>query len=104
VPRKHREIRSSLASKGFEVEDGRKHIFLVYVDKEGKTTTARTMLSHGSAGDDISDNLLGRMARQVCLSRGDFMRLIDCPMTREEYDEKISALQQDPFTIDTDDT
>jgi len=57
VPRKHREIRSSLESKGFEVEDGRKHIFLVYVDKEGKTTTARTMLSHGSGGDDISDNL-----------------------------------------------
>ncbi len=102
MPRKHREIRSSLESKGFEIEEDRKHLFFVYVDKEGKTTTARTMMSHGSSGDDIGDNLLARMARQVLLSRSDFLKLIDCPMSQEEYDEKVTKVETDQFSIDTD--
>jgi hypothetical protein len=90
MPRKHRDIRSGLEAKGFTVDDQRRHIVLIYEDIQGRITTARTMLSHGARGSDISDNLLGRMARQVGLDRSDFLRLIDCPMSREDFDAVIS--------------
>ena len=94
MPRKHRDVRAGLTTKGFSVEEGRKHIHFVYEDLEGRTTTARTMLSHGAGGEDISDNLLGRMAREVGLKRADFLNLVDCPMSREEFDAKIIAEEQ----------
>jgi len=94
MPRKHRDVRAGLTAKGFSVEEGRKHIHFVYEDLEGRTTTARTMLSHGAGGEDISDNLLGRMAREVGLKRADFLNLVDCPMSREEFDAKIIAEEQ----------
>ena len=90
MPRKHRDIRSGLEAKGFTVDEQRRHIALVYEDLEGRTTTARTLLSHGASGNEIGDNLLGRMARQVGLDRSNFLRLIDCPMSREEFDTVIS--------------
>lgn len=92
MPRKHRDVRSGLEAKGFTVDDQRRHIALIYEDLQGRITTARTMLSHGAGGNDISDNLLGRMARQVGLDRSDFLRLIDCPMSREDFDAVISKL------------
>ncbi len=94
MPRKHREIRAGLAAKGFAIDEQRRHIVLVYEDLHGRTTTARTLLSHDAGGSEIGDNLLGRMARQVKLNRGDFLRLIDCPMAREEYDAIIAEADQ----------
>jgi hypothetical protein len=91
MPRKHRAIRSGLSAKGFEVEENRKHIHFVYVDIEGRTTTARSMLSHASGGEDVSDNLLGQMAKQVGLKRAEFLEMVDCPMSREYFDGRIRA-------------
>jgi hypothetical protein len=90
MPRKHRDIRSGLAAKGFTVDEQRRHIVLVYEDLQGRTTTARTLISHGAGGNEIHDALLGRMARQVGFARKDFLRLIDCPMSREEFDSVIA--------------
>jgi hypothetical protein len=86
MPRKHREIKAGLAAKGFLIDQQRRHVVFVYKDLQGRTTTARTLLSHGAGGNDIGDNLLGQMARQVGLDRKDFLRLIDCPMSREDFD------------------
>jgi hypothetical protein len=91
MPRKHRAIRSGLSAKGFEVEENRKHIHFVYVDIEGRTTTARSMLSHAAGGEDVSDNLLGQMAKQVGLKRTEFLEMVDCPMSREDFDARIRA-------------
>jgi hypothetical protein len=91
MPRKHRAIRSGLSAKGFEVEENRKHIHFVYVDIEGRTTTARSMLSHAAGGEDVSDNLLGQMAKQVGLKRAEFLEMVDCPMSREDFDARIRA-------------
>ena len=93
MPRKHREVRSGLRAKGFAEEPQRKHIHFVYEDLEGRTTIARTMISHDAAGNDIGDNLLGKMAKQVGLKRGDFENLIDCPMSREEFDAIVAAME-----------
>lgn len=94
MARKHRENRASLAAKGFTIDEQRRHIVLVYEDLEGRTTTARTLLSHGAGGSEIGDNLHGRMARQVKLTHADFLRLIDCPMSREEYDAIVGQADQ----------
>jgi len=91
MPRKHREIRAGLEKKGFSVEENRKHIHFVYVDLEGRTTTARTMISHESGGVDIDDRLLGKMAQQVGLDRRRFLELIDCPMSQQKFDEIVAA-------------
>jgi hypothetical protein len=48
------------------------------------------MMSRESGGVDIGDNLIGKMARQVGLSRPDFLKLVDCPMSREEFDRAIA--------------
>jgi hypothetical protein len=90
MPRKHRDIRTGLAAKGFAIDEQRRHIVFVYEDLQGRTTTARTLLSHGAGGSDISDNLLGRMARQVGLGSRDFLRLIDCPMSRSTFDAIVT--------------
>lgn len=90
MPRKHREVRASLQAKGFLAEEKRKHIHFIYVDLAGRTTAARTMISHGAGSDDIGDSLLGKMATQVGLKRAEFLDLIDCPMSREALDAKVS--------------
>ena len=95
MPRKHREIVSGLKAKGFAEERQRKHIHFVYEDLEGRTTTARTMISHDTSGSDIEDGLLAKMAKQVGLKRKDFDNLIDCPMTREQFDAAIQELEND---------
>ncbi len=96
MPRKHREVRSGLEKKGFSVEDGRKHIHFVYVDLQGRTTTARTMISHDASGADIDDRLLGKMAQQVGLDRRRFLDLIDCPLTQQKFDEIIAEQENKP--------
>lgn len=93
MPRKHRNVRSGLLTKGFEIEENRKHIHFIYVDLQGRTTTARTMLSHAAGGEDVSDQLLGQMARQVKLTRSEFLDLIDCPMTRESLDARVRTAE-----------
>lgn len=93
MPRKHRNVRSGLSTKGFEIEENRRHIHFVYVDLQGRTTTARTMLSHAAGSDDVSDQLLGQMAKQVGLKRSEFLDLVDCPMSRESLDVRVRAAE-----------
>lgn len=61
MPRKHRDIRAGLLAKGFEIDEQRRHLLFVHQDLQGRTTTARALLSHGAGGNDVGDNLLGRM-------------------------------------------
>ena len=86
MPRKKNKVEASLTKKGFERVEGDHHFFL-YVTLEGKKTTIRTKTSHTPKMKDIPDNLLSQMAKQCKLSKTDFFRLLDCPMSREEYEE-----------------
>ncbi len=95
MPRKHREVCSGLLAKGFAEERQRKHIHFVYEDLQGRTTIARTMVSHDAGSNDIGDSLLGKMAKQVGLKKRQFEDLIDCPMTRAQFDEIVSKHEQD---------
>jgi predicted RNA binding protein YcfA (HicA-like mRNA interferase family) len=89
MPRKKSNVESSLKSKGFAQIEGDHHYF-VYVTMGGKRTTIRTKTSHTPKMKEIPDNLLSQMAKQCQLSRPEFLRLIDCPLDQEGYEEILS--------------
>lgn len=89
MPRKQSEVEKSLGVKGFQPAKG-DHNYFHYYSKAGKKTRVFTKTSHGSR--EIDDSLLGCMARQVKLTRGDFDRLIDCPLDRDTYEKKLIEL------------
>jgi hypothetical protein len=88
MPRKQADVERALKAKGFSLGTG-DHNYFLYMSKAGKKTSVFTKTSHGSK--EISDNLLGKMARQVKLNRSDFELLIDCPLDRDAYESKLVA-------------
>ena len=78
---KTKDIRKALTGKGFRVVESHHEMLWFFV--EGKKTSIRTRLSHGS--EEYDDGLLGQMAGQLKLKRADLDRLIECPLTEEEY-------------------
>ena len=84
MPRKARRIEAALLAKGFQRTDA-KHRKFGYVSTRGIESRIRTLLSHGG-NRDIDDRLLATMARQCGLSRREFMQLIDCSLSQEEYE------------------
>ena len=80
-PRKTREIARDLERKGF-IKSKRDHtFFLLYV--ENKKTSIFTKISHGKK--EYDSYLLGRMAKNLRISNSQFIDLLDCPLSREEY-------------------
>lgn len=82
---KTRDIERSLPDKGFEREGG-EHIYFS-LRHEGKDCGISTYFSHGAG--EIGGSLIARMAKQVKLSKRDFVRLVECPMDYPEYLEKL---------------
>ena len=83
--RAKRDVEASLKKKGFRADEGDHHWFF-YWTADGKKTTVRTKTSHGTT-KDLGDGLLKEMARQIRISKGQFLDLVDCPMSREQYQE-----------------
>lgn len=81
--RKVKDIEMALQKKGFQLKQSHHRFFVFQV--EGKKTSIRTRLSHGAK--EYDDHLLGQMAKQVKLPKEDLLRLIDCPLSEEEYKE-----------------
>lgn len=83
---KRREIESSLCKKGFRKSNS-DHRHLVFHTHSGKKTSVWTKVSRGSSHRDLSRQLLHQMARQCQLSYVQFKELVDCPMSRQKYEE-----------------
>lgn len=81
MPRKVKKAKKALLKKGFHLEEGDHHFFVYY--NNGKKTPIHTKISHSS--DELSDNLLAIMARQLHLPKNQFLELIDCTMSGDEY-------------------
>jgi|CXWK01.1.fsa_nt_gi hypothetical protein len=100
MPRKTRDIEGSLGKKGFKKKDTHHTFFHLWVDD--KKTTIHTKISHGSK--EVSDPLLGQMAKQVRLNRSQFCDLVDCSLTHDGYLEilreggHIEPLSDEPAT------
>lgn len=85
MPKDKRDVDAGLLNKGFQPQPG-DHNYFVYVALDGKKTVAKTKTSHGR-GFDIGDSLLGMMARQCALTRAQFLKLIECPLSRKDYED-----------------
>ena len=87
---KRRMVQSALQRKGFVKQDnGHKHF--IYHTLDGMKTSVRTMISHGGRSADIGDDLLHLMAQQCHLKKSEFNDLIECPLSREDYEMKLYA-------------
>ena len=86
MPKKASDISKALKKKGFIEDVSRDHKWYVYYHN-GKKTSINTKISHSA--DDIGDGLLGKMSRQVHLSRKEFDEYIACHISQEEYDCKM---------------
>jgi hypothetical protein len=93
MPRKKIDVESALKKKGFNQTEGDHHWF-VYMTIEGEKTTYRTKTSHTQKMKDIPDNLLSLMAKQCKLSKKNFLDLIDCPLSREAYEEILKEQEK----------
>jgi len=70
-----------VALGGVDAAESNHVFFRLYVG--GKKTRIGTKISHGEK--EIHDGLLGQMARDTKLVKQEFLDLVDCPMTIEEY-------------------
>lgn len=82
------EVETGLTGKGFRQSNSH-HRFFVYYTIQGVKSRIRTKTSHG--GKDIGKSLLAQMAKQCALPTGEFLRLVDCPLSRAEYETRVSA-------------
>ena len=87
MPRKAREVQRGLQRKGFRETDSR-HRKYEYYKLNGQEGGINTLMSHG-ADRDISDHLLGQMARQLHLNRRQFDELIDCRLGQSDYEAML---------------
>jgi len=81
MPRKAKDVSANLVRKGFQQHEGDHAFFRLYVG--GKKTRIGTKISHGEK--EIHDGLLAQMARDAKLVKGEFLDLVDCPMSTEQY-------------------
>jgi len=88
APRKREEVEKYLQRKGFRLTETDHHK-LIYYTTSGYKTRVWTKTSRGSSHKDISDVNLSHMAKQCYLSKRDFIALLECPLSREKYEEKL---------------
>ena len=81
-------VEKGLKAKGFRLEEGDHHFF-TYFSEAGVKTPVYTKTSHGMR--EVGVALLGRMAGDCRLSKKEFLRLVDCPLTREAYEALLTA-------------
>lgn len=84
MPRDKRKVEEGLEKKGFKLKEGDHHRFIYYTI-QGKKSAIQTKTSHTPKMKEIGDNLLGQMAGQCRLNKSEFFKLLDCPLSREEY-------------------
>ena len=81
MPKHARDVITGLVRKGFQKKEN-DHTFL-HLFVNGLKTPIYTKVSHGEK--QIGDKLLGAMARQVRLTRRQFLDLIECPLSETAY-------------------
>lgn len=88
MPRKVKQVADALVAKGMSPPDDSHH--KMYRKTVNGVTQLVTRISHGSRKADISDTIATRMAHQCCLQLNEFWRLVDCPMTEDEWDTLVA--------------
>ena len=90
--RKGRDVDTALCKKGFQRDKSGDHIRYSLTDKP----YIRTKMSHGMLGSTLSAERIGDMARQLRLSKEQFLELIDCNLDAGGYRAIIEQLEGMP--------
>ena len=83
--RSAKDIDQALRKKGFRRDMDGKHIHYFFYGLNGEKTGIYTLMSHGMGSTSIGNPLLGLMARQLRLTKSQFLDLIDCTLDEEGY-------------------
>lgn len=86
MPRDRKDVETALEKKGFLRNEGDHHRFIYYT-KDGRKTRVLTKTSHSHR--QIADNILSQMAKQCALTNKLFGELVDCPLSRDSYEEML---------------
>jgi hypothetical protein len=92
MTRDRKNVEAALLKKGFTETQGDHHYF-VYISLEGKKSMARTKTSHSPKAKTLGDDLLKLMSGQCRLQKSQFLDLVDCPLTREKYEEILKECE-----------
>lgn len=79
--RKVHDVSANMCKKGFRKTETDHTKFHLYVD--GKKTAIYTKISHGEV--EIHETLIKAMARQLRLSKIQFLALVDCKIDGDDY-------------------
>lgn len=78
---KVRRVDKALTTKlEFERHDSHHRIYRLYLDGQ---LAVRTFLSHGQR--ELTDFHIGQMAKQMRLSRREFLNAVECSLSKEAY-------------------
>ena len=88
---KRRTVESALERKGFRRRETHHSIFRYYTEA-GERTPVWTKTSHGRTGADIDRGLFKRMASQCKMTIDEFRDLVECPMSRTDYEQRLRDL------------
>jgi len=83
--RSGRNIDSALRKKGFFRDSDGDHVHYYLLRDTGERTSIKTKMSHGILGSTLSADLISKMARQLHLTKDQFLDLIDCTLSEEDY-------------------
>ena len=87
--RSGRDIDSALVKKGFLRFHEGDHVRYRFYGPSGDNPVARTKISHGMLGRTVGAKLISLMAKQLHLTKKQFLQLIDCTMTEKAYRETL---------------
>ncbi|MDR0326960.1 MAG: hypothetical protein LBI05_01550 [Planctomycetaceae bacterium] len=83
--RSGREIDSALTKKEFEKTKDGDHVRYYFYDQQTGAILSQTKMSHGVLGQTIGAPLISQMARQLRLTKTQFLALIDCTLDEDSY-------------------
>ncbi len=86
MPLKVRDVESALKRKGFVESSQRDHKYFFF-HINGKKSNIYTKISHGET--EIHEKNCSSMAKQIKLSNPDFRKFVECPLTKEQYLDKL---------------
>ena len=76
-----------MTEKGFVKDNRKKHIYFRYYTTSRVETPVNIIISCGNKKFDIDIGIFSAMATQCKLQLKDFRQLIDCTLSRTQYEE-----------------
>lgn len=84
-----RQVENALERKGFRRSNSDHRKFIYYESQRGTKTGVWTKTSHGGGYKNISTHNLHQMAKQCAISLRQFLDLVECPLSRMDYEQLL---------------